>query len=155
MRPLFAAAGIGLAAAILFVQLQETPPPAPAAGAEVAASPATAPPGAPRPAVSPGCRVEQRVAPVGSGLRCPDGTFLPLLNGVPQAPPITRAPELGPLPPVVAIIVDQRGDRWYEHADGSATTTRFREVIADGVSLIDVETVHNARVPDSFARPRQ
>ena len=59
------------------------------------------------------------------------------------------------MPPVVAMIVDDQGTEWYEHADGSATTTRFREVIADGVRLPNVETVHNAALGEAARRRRQ
>ncbi len=118
----------------------------PAEGFEATAAAAALPPGA---------RVPRRVGRVSSGIRCPDGSHLPLLNGVPAAPPITRSPHLGPVPPVVAILVDQEGNRWYEHADGSATTTRFRVDIVDGVARSNVETVHNARLPDSRGLPRE
>lgn len=79
------------------------------------------------------------------GIRCPDGTHLPLLNGVENAPAIIRAPEHGPLPPVVAIVVDVAGFDWYEHADGSMTTCRPQFVTdADGHRAIQVITVHSA-----------
>ncbi len=87
-----------------------------------------------------------------SGLRCPDGSFLPLLNGVPHASPIHRSPHDGPLPPVVARRTDADGDDWYEHADGSLTTTRWVDVEVGGVVRPDVVTSHHAPV-DAHARP--
>ena len=57
-----------------------------------------------------------------SGIRCPDGSYLPLLNGVPYAPPLLRD---GAMPKVVAKVVDHAGCEWWKHADGSLTTTRW------------------------------
>lgn len=62
------------------------------------------------------------------GIDCGGGRFLPLLNGMETAPPLNRELSLGPVPPVVAKIVDDTGIEWYEHADGSATTTRWQNV---------------------------
>lgn len=64
------------------------------------------------------------------GIDCGGGRFLPLLNGMETAPALNREPNLGPVPPVVAKIVDDTGIEWYEHADGSATTTRWQHVSA-------------------------
>jgi hypothetical protein len=95
-----------------------------------------------------GARREARVAPSARGLRCPDGSFLPLLNGVDAAPPILRAPEHGPLPPVVAIRIDDAGFEWYEHADGSTTTCRPQRLVDRfGNGSIQVITLHNAGLP--------
>jgi hypothetical protein len=93
-------------------------------------------------------RTVPRCSSPSEGVRCPDGSYLPLLNGVPAAPPITRSAPLGPLPPVIAVVGDQAGDEWYEHADGSCTTTRRRTVVVAGVPTQTIETVHNARLPD-------
>ncbi len=94
-------------------------------------------------ALPPHSRIGLRLpAGLTSGLRCPDGSFLPLLNGVPEAAPIQRLARYGPLPPVVAKRTDAGGDEWYEHADGSLTTTRWVEVTALGVTTRDVETTH-------------
>jgi len=102
----------------------------------------------------PRIRIAMRVPRTTAGVRCPDGSYLPLLNGVPAAPPIRRSARLGPVPPVVAKIVDETGVEWYEHADGSVTTTRFREVIADGVRVPNVETVHSAALGPTARRQR-
>lgn len=94
-----------------------------------------------------GSRTPRSIAatPDGGGLRCPDGRFLPLLNGVDAAPTLLRAPEQGPLPPVVAVLVDADGWDWYEHADGSITTTRPQYVTdGQGRRTVQVVTVHNA-----------
>ncbi|MEM7204621.1 MAG: hypothetical protein AAF628_30465 [Planctomycetota bacterium] len=98
--------------------------------------------------------VPQPDAALRLGLRCPDGTVLPLLNGVLEAPPITRSAHLGPLPPVVGTMADATGCEWYVHQDGSVTTTRRRRAWVDGVPVTNVETVHNARLPDAAARVR-
>jgi len=168
-RPLIAAAGLGAGLVLVLLWDRDRPEPAPStvhpagetadrAAAEVApggGDQGLASPAALQRDYPPGARIPIALAPVAAGVRCPDGRHLPLLNGVPAAPPITRRAELGALPPVVAIIVDQRGDKWYEHADGSATTTRYRTVLVDGVSRVDIETVHNARIPDDYYRVRR
>jgi hypothetical protein len=85
---------------------------------------------------------------VASGIPLPDGSQLPLLNGVASAPPVLRSPERGPLPPVVAVVVDRDGWDWYEHADGSLTTCRPQEIVRDdGRREIRVLTLHNAPDP--------
>ncbi len=86
--------------------------------------------------------------PEGGGILCPDGSYLPLLNGVPSAPGIIRAEEHGPLPPVVEILVDSAGYEWYRHADDSTTTSRPQFVTdANGVRSIQIITIHNAGAP--------
>jgi hypothetical protein len=73
------------------------------------------------------------------------------LNGVTQAPVIPREKVCGPLPPVVAKLWDAGGFEWYEHADGSTTTSRPHTVIReDGSEYVTIETVHFQRVPDKF-----
>jgi len=59
------------------------------------------------------------------GIPLPDGTCLPALNGVPRSGKIDRPPQHGPLQPVVGIVVDDARNEWYEHQDGSMTTSRF------------------------------
>ncbi len=107
-------------------------------------------------------RTPMRVAPVAHGIRCPDGTFLPLLNGVASAPAIIREPERGPLPAVVAVLVDADGFEWYEHADASVTTSRPQRVTDQhGVSSIQTVTLHvthnqngaRAAVPEPTSHP--
>jgi hypothetical protein len=60
-----------------------------------------------------------------AGIPLPDGTFLPALNGVPRSGKIDRPPQHGPIQPVVGIVVDDARNEWYEHQDGSMTTSRF------------------------------
>ncbi|MBK8975379.1 MAG: hypothetical protein IPM29_05600 [Planctomycetes bacterium] len=85
------------------------------------------------------------------GIQCPDGSFLPLLNGVPWAKPLSRSIEAGPLPPVVEVVEDIGGDQWYRHADGSFTTCRWMPISfqsGDGlVEVMDVVTTHMEMVP--------
>ncbi|MBK8975631.1 MAG: hypothetical protein IPM29_06870 [Planctomycetes bacterium] len=86
------------------------------------------------------------VAPVDAGIRCPDGTCLPLLNGVDSAPAMIRAEEAGPLAPVVAIVTDADGWDWYVHADDSLTTSR-PQLVDDqsGQRQLQVVTLHHAQ----------
>lgn len=89
-----------------------------------------------------------------SGLRCPDGTYLPLLNGVPHAYPLNRPARNGPLPPVVAKVTDWGGYEWYEHADGSHTTTRWTPMrTAGGETRLEVVTDHEAPYDSRFGMP--
>ncbi len=95
-----------------------------------------------------------------SGARTPQGTYVPLLNGVPHAPPMQRNSKFGPVPPIVSKIIDHTGQEWWEHADHSTTTTRWTEVKTydpkTGQTTVQrqVETVHGAFVPDEFALRR-
>lgn len=102
-----------------------------------------------------GHRTPQRVEPVADGIRCPDGRCLPLLNGVASAPAIIREPERGPLPPVVALVVDADGWEWYEHADGSMTTSRPQRITdQQGRDTVQAVTLHVAHLPaDAFVAP--
>lgn len=97
-----------------------------------------------------GQRTPTRVPPTTTGIRCPDGTCLPLLNGVASAPAILREPERGPLPPVVARVFDAEGFEWYEHADGSMTTSRPHRIKDQlGRESVQTITLHVARRPDA------
>ncbi len=86
---------------------------------------------------------------VTQGIPCPDGSFLPFLNGMTWAPPLQRDPGLGPVPPVVAIQVDDAGIEWWEHADGSVTTCHYHEITALGQKYFDPVTRHGAAKPSS------
>jgi hypothetical protein len=102
-----------------------------------------------------GTRTPGTVTPAARGIRCPDGSFLPLLNGVAAAPALIRSAEHGPLPPVVARVVDAAGFEWYEHADGSLTTSRPQVVHGpNGERTIQIITIHTADAPsDGSIRP--
>lgn len=102
-----------------------------------------------------GRRTSLRVAPVAVGIRCPDGQSLPLLNGVASAPGLIREAERGALPPVVALVVDADGFEWYEHADGSLTTSRPQRITDQaGRATIQVVTLHVSHLPaDAFVAP--
>ena len=101
--------------------------------------------------------IQMRPLPVTEGIRCPDGTFLPLLNGVKSAPPIMRKASLGPVPPIVGKIVDSSGCEWWLHEDDSVTTTRpimmekLDPATGRTIRYPDIETVHAGRVPDEYA----
>ena len=98
-----------------------------------------------------GRRVARAVARTDHGIRCPDGSFLPLLNGVESAPPVMRSDDRGPLAPVVAVVTDADGWDWYEHADGATTTCRPQFIVdAAGNRSVRVLTLHNA--PDRSMR---
>lgn len=88
------------------------------------------------------------------GVRLPDGSYLPLLNGVPFAAPVKRSEWDGPITPVVGKITDNDGCEWWVHADGSTTTTRYLETTgADGKSFQNTATIHGAKVPDALGVP--
>ena len=73
-----------------------------------------------------GTRRACRVEPSAHGIEFPDGTRLPLLNGLREAVRIEPQAETACVAPVVAILVDADGWEWYEHADGARTTSRLR-----------------------------
>jgi hypothetical protein len=89
---------------------------------------------------------------VKNGIPCPDGSFLPFLNGMTWAPTVHRDLAYGPMPPVVAIQVDDAGIEWWEHADGSTTTCHYHEVTAFGKSYFDPVTRHGLPKPASEVR---
>ncbi len=63
-------------------------------------------------------------APAGAAV-FPDGTWLPPLNGVQQAPPFPGFKDR-PWSPVVRIDTDPRSRvQWYVHADGSVSCTQM------------------------------
>lgn len=73
------------------------------------------------------------------GMRCPDGTFLPPLNGVTvddAIPPIQRERFMPPIGPIVGRYVDDGGDAWWITADGSAFTTRWVTVRGEGGRVV-------------------
>ncbi len=85
---------------------------------------------------------------VNNGIPLPDGSFIPFLNGMTHAPPLHRDPRHGPVPPVVAKVVDDEGFEWWEHADHSVTTSRYKGVEVGGESYWDPGTDH--LVPTKF-----
>jgi hypothetical protein len=121
-----------------------------------APAPTVAPPT--RSSMLPG-RYPMKVPFSDSGARTPQGTYVPLLNGVPHAPPMQRNSKLGPVPPIDSKIIDHTGLEWWEHADHSTTTTRWTEIKTydpkTGQTTVQrqVETVHGAFVPEGFANP--
>lgn len=115
-------------------------PPLPAPGVEPASTPQIADSDA---AAIPAGRTDARAF-----IPCPDGSRLPSLNGVLDPPAIQRAPEHGPLPPVIATRRDAAGNEWYEHADGSMTTTRMQAVFdARGRAAVQAITIHTTDLP--------
>ena len=66
-----------------------------------------------------------------AGMRCPDGTFLPPLNGVCADDPIPRIEREAFMAPIGAIVgkyTDDTGIAWWVTEDGSAFTTRWVEL---------------------------
>ncbi len=59
------------------------------------------------------------------GIPLPDGTCLPGLNGVARSGPLKRPAAHGAVTTVVGIAVDASRFEWYEHQDGSMTTSRW------------------------------
>ena len=66
--------------------------------------------------------VQASKAEVAGYIAYPDGTWLPPLNGVQQAPPI-RFHERAPFARVVSLYRDPTGRDWYEHENGVRSTT--------------------------------
>lgn len=63
----------------------------------------------------------------------PDGTWLPPLNGVTEAPPYPEDGTQRPFSPIVRIYRNpQSGQEWYVHADGSYSTTWMAETTEPG-----------------------
>ncbi len=90
-----------------------------------------------------------KMARVDHGIPMPDGSFLPLLNGMTQAPPINRSSSLGDPGPIVAKTVDSAGFEWWIHADGSTTTSKYKEVVLqDGTRYWDPASLHTAPQPE-------
>ena len=89
-----------------------------------------------------------------TGIGCPGGGFLPLLNGVPAAQPLHRNVESdGPVPLVIGKYVDEEGSDWYVHADGSETTTRWATLGVEGVPRRDVRTDHTVPARSEHGLP--
>lgn len=77
-------------------------------------------------AFEPGTTIELAREPrVATGIPLPGGGALPLLNGVIKASVVDRPSAHGPVPLVVAVVVDESGLEWYRHSDGSMTTSRY------------------------------
>ena len=57
-------------------------------------------------------------------LRLPDGTEVPPLNGLPEAPPLVW-PSERPYARLLGREVDPNGLEWYVHADGAKWTTHM------------------------------
>ena len=78
-----------------------------------------------QPGYPPGPRAPLRLPQLDGGIPLGDGSFLPPLNGVKVRdgiPPIRRDHRLPPPGPVVAKHVDDTGQEWWVHADGSLTS---------------------------------
>lgn len=76
--------------------------------------------------LDPGTRFQLTAVPSSAvGIPLAGGVCLPALNGVPKSGPIDRPAAHGAIPPVVGVVVDEARFEWYEHADGSLTTSRY------------------------------
>ena len=87
--------------------------------------------------------------PVDNGIPLPRGGYLPFLNGMTYSPGIARDPRFGPVPPVVAKLVDTEGFEWWMHADGSVTTSIYRQVSVPGETAWDSATRHAVAKPET------
>ncbi len=65
----------------------------------------------------------------------PDGTWLPILNGVKDAPPYPGFSKGYPYAPVVQIVTDNEGMQWYIHADGTRSAPQNMPYGEGGKSL--------------------
>jgi hypothetical protein len=90
------------------------------------------------------------------GIRCPDGTFLPPLNGVSAddpIPPIQREPYMPQIGPILGRYTDDGGTDWWVTADGSAFTTRWQEIErGDGSRVRVVRLDQSDALEPGFAR---
>lgn len=76
--------------------------------------------------LAPGTRIQLTALPrTQNGIPFPDGTCLPGLNGIARSGRVQRPADQGPMPAVVGIVVDDSRFEWYEHEDGSMTTSRW------------------------------
>jgi hypothetical protein len=89
------------------------------------------------------------------GIACPGGGYLPLLNGVPWAPGLSRDLRYeGPVPPVVSKFTTPDGIEWYRHADGSSTTSKWIEMQVLGTTIRTVQTNHLTTVDaNTYGKP--
>ena len=60
----------------------------------------------------------------GTHFQLPDGSYAPCLNGILHAPAM-QWPSDVPWSPIRRKIVDREGKEWYEHVDGSYSTTEL------------------------------
>ena len=93
--------------------------------------------------------------PVDNGIPLPDGGFLPFLNGMTYSPSFARNPRFGPVPPVVAKLVDAEGFEWWMHADGSVTTSIYRPAANPGETAWDSTTRHAVATPVEELEPAE
>jgi hypothetical protein len=93
-----------------------------------------------------------QVPRVRDGIRLPDGSKIPFLNGITAAPDVQRDPRYGPVGEIVKLSVDGEGFEWWWHADGSATTTRYKKVVHLGHTYWDVATEHLVPAPNQNIR---
>ena len=104
---------------------------APVAAPVTAEAPASAPtptPEAPATPVSaPVTKVVPQAAPADRSrqLELPDGTFVPTLNGAVDAEPLKNYWGVWPWSPIVGVERSSAGVDWYQHADGSYSTTQM------------------------------
>lgn len=92
---------------------EETPVPAPI-------PPAQATPAPPSPAAA------TAPAQKRGGIRYPDGSVMPALNGVTEE--VTLQWGKTPFTRIVGVITDERGQQWYRHEDGTMSTVWMGEM---------------------------
>lgn len=71
-----------------------------------------------------GVAVSKRAVPGASHFALPDGSWAPALNGVRNAPKMDWPPEI-PWSPIRRKILGKDGKEYYEHFDGSYSTTQM------------------------------
>lgn len=67
-------------------------------------------------------RADANTVPVEDRFLLPDGSWVRSLNGVKGAPPLDWPTDI-PWSPIKRMVVDPTGQEWYEHEDGSMSTT--------------------------------
>jgi hypothetical protein len=111
-----------LAAALGASAIVGWPAPAPAGENSAAPPAAEAPRAAVTPASAPAPAPAAAPAAAAPAIRYPDGSTMPLLNGVHDPVAIAWPPGY-PFAKVVETVTDDEHRQWYRHADGSWTTT--------------------------------
>lgn len=80
--------------------------------------------------------IGRRTRPPAKGaVHFPDGTWLPILNGVENAPPYPGFSREYPYAPVTQIVTDDKGIQWYIHADGTRSAPQNMQYAEKGKDM--------------------
>lgn len=132
---LLAAVAATAATAAALWPVADAPPPVPVPA--VSAAPVLAPaPTATAATNVPAAAAAADAAPAAAVATYPDGSTMPLLNGV-REPVTVQWPANRPFSPIVETVADERGVSWYRHRDGTWSTVRM---LRDAVRGLDVAT---------------